>query len=53
MADRREWWGWMLFLVSAVMFLAMGIRDRDILLVAGSAVFLAACAVFLSAHRRR
>lgn len=53
MADRRELWGWVLFLVCAIIFLAMGIRDRDILLVTGSAVFLAGCGMFLWAHPGR
>lgn len=47
MPDRRERWGWVLFLLCAVIFLAMGIRVRDGLLIAGSAAFLTGCALFL------
>lgn len=53
MGDRRQWWGWVLFLVSAIIFVAVGIRDRDMLLVTGSAAFLAACVLFLWAFPRR
>lgn len=37
---RLHWWGWIFFLVSSVLYLALGIRDGDWLLTAGSAAFL-------------
>lgn len=40
-------WGWILFLLCAVVFVAVGIRDGDALMTLGSALFLAACVLFL------
>ena len=48
--------GWMLFLASAFIYLAAGIRSGDWLVVLGSVVWAVACGVFLSADgafRRR
>ena len=45
--DRPQLWGWVLFLLSAVAFTAMGVRDGDALLVVGSLLFLVACVVFV------
>ncbi len=53
MHDRREWWGWVLFLVSALFFLAVAIRDRDALVGLGSVAFLAACVLFLRAYPKK
>lgn len=53
MLDRYESWGWTCFLVCAVIFLAMGIRDRDVLLIAGSTLFLIGCVLFLRMRPRR
>lgn len=53
MPDRRELWGWILFLVCAVIFVVVGVRDGDILMVLGSAAFLTACVLFLWALPRR
>lgn len=47
---REQWfqfWGWMLFLLCALLFLWSGITAGDRILIAGSAVFLLACLVFL------
>ena len=49
MHDRLEWWGWVLFLVSAVFFTAVAIRDRDPLVGAGGVTFLLACVLVLRA----
>lgn len=46
-------WGWILFLLSAVVFVAVGIRDGDALMTLGSALFLAACVLFLVPLCRR
>jgi hypothetical protein len=41
MHDGREWWGWVLFLMSAVLFLIVG------------AAFLVACLLFLRAYPKK
>lgn len=43
--------GWLLFLLSAVLFAAAGIRSGDWLVVAGSVVFGTACGLFLMPDR--
>ena len=45
---RRDRWGWLLFLVSAVLFTAAGVRAGDWLVVGGSIVFGVACLFFLA-----
>jgi hypothetical protein len=40
-------WGWVLFILCAILFILSGIRAGDILTTAGSIVFLIACMVFL------
>ena len=51
MTRRQEWtWifaGWLLFTASSAFFLAAAIRSGDGLAIAGSALFLIACGVFL------
>jgi hypothetical protein len=49
----REFLGWMLFLVCAVVFLAIGVRDGDALMTTGSVLFLAGCLVFVLPYLRR
>jgi len=39
--------GWVLFIVCALFFLAAALKNRDILTLIGSLVFLIACVVFL------
>ena len=54
MNDRRELWGWILFLVSALLFLVAAIRDRDLLLRPGQPRLPPGmCAPFIRAHLRR
>jgi len=50
---RPELWGWVLFLVCAVVFTAVGVRDGDVLMTVGSAIFLTACVLFLLPYLRR
>jgi uncharacterized membrane protein YhhN len=50
---RLDVWGWVLFLVCAVLFTAAGLRDGDVLITVGSLVFLVACVLFLVPHVRR
>jgi uncharacterized membrane protein YhhN len=45
--DRYHLVGWGLFLISAVFFIASGVRHRDILTLTGSIAFFIACIVFL------
>lgn len=53
MHDRRELWGWMLFLLCSLLFLAAAIRDGDLLIGVASLVFLVACVLFLLAYPKR
>ena len=53
MHDRRELWGWVLFLLCSVLFLAAAIRDGDVLIGVASVVFLVACVLFLLAYPKR
>ncbi|CAN5913325.1 hypothetical protein BH23ACT10_BH23ACT10_09630 [soil metagenome] len=53
MRDWRELTGWLLFLLCAGIFVAAGVRDRDLLMTAGSMAFLGACVLFLWAYPRR
>jgi len=46
--SRRDRLGWLLFLISAVLFTAAGVRARDPLVIAGSVVFGVACLLFLT-----
>ncbi len=41
-------WGWLLFVVSALFFIASSIRDGDIIGLLGGVFFLLACIVFLA-----
>jgi hypothetical protein len=40
-------WGWVLFIASAISYLAASIRTGDLLAILGSIFFLVACIVFL------
>jgi hypothetical protein len=44
---RHAIWGWILFVVCALFFMAAGWRNRDLLTFVGSVVFLVACLFFL------
>ena len=43
--------GWLLFLLSAMLFGVSGVRSGDWLVIAGSVVFGAACVLFLLPDR--
>ena len=45
---RLHLWGWILFILSAIFFMASSIRAGDPLSLAGGALFLVACFVFLA-----
>jgi uncharacterized membrane protein YtjA (UPF0391 family) len=40
-------WGWILFVICAVLFIVSSIRNHDILSLVASILFLAGCAVFM------
>jgi predicted membrane protein len=44
---RFSLWGWVLFVVCALFFIASSLQSRDLLSLIGSIIFLAACFVFL------
>jgi hypothetical protein len=44
---RHAIWGWLLFVVCALFFMAAAWRNRDVLTFVGSLVFLVACLFFL------
>jgi uncharacterized membrane protein YhhN len=50
---RLKLWGWILFLICALLFTAAGVRDGDVLITAGSVVFAVACVLFLVPFMRR
>jgi hypothetical protein len=49
--DKRcDLWGWLLFVVSALFFIASSIRDGDMIGLLGGVFFLLACVVFLASY---
>lgn len=46
-ATRYQLYGWILFIVCALLFIAASIINREPLVLAGSIVFLLACIFFL------
>jgi hypothetical protein len=40
-------WGWILFIICAVFFIASSINNHDFLSLAASIIFLIACGVFI------
>jgi hypothetical protein len=49
--DKRfEIWGWVLFTVSALFFIASSLRNGDIIGLLGGVFFLLACAAFLASY---
>ena len=51
-ARRFNLWGWWLFIVSAVFFIAASLRAGDWVGLLGGVFFLVACIVFLVPFRR-
>ncbi len=47
MAVKCQIWGWVLFIISALAFIASSLRSGDMLGLAGGIFFLVACFVFL------
>lgn len=44
--------GWMLFTISGLFFLVVGIRDGDPLVICGVVAWLIGCAIFMTMSRR-
>ncbi len=47
---RFQFWGWILFIFSALFFIASSIRADDPIGLIGGVLFLVACFVFLAPH---
>jgi hypothetical protein len=47
---RYELWGWILFTISALFFIASSLRNGDIVGLLGGVFFLLACAAFLASY---
>ena len=47
---RYEFWGWILFTISALFFIVSSLRNGDIVGLLGGVFFLLACAAFLAAY---
>jgi hypothetical protein len=47
-AGKHDFWGWVLFVISALFFIASSIRTGDVVALFGGVFFLLACAVFLA-----
>ena len=47
---KREIWGWLLFVISALFFIASSIRNGDMIGLLGGVFFLLACVAFLAAY---
>lgn len=45
-----ELWGWLLFVVSALLFIAASIRSGDVVGLLGGVFFLIACVFFLASY---
>jgi hypothetical protein len=49
--DKRfELWGWILFTISALFFIASSLRNGDLVGLLGGLFFLLACVAFLAAY---
>jgi hypothetical protein len=47
---KYEVWGWLLFVVSALFFIASSIRNGDMIGLLGGGFFLLACVFFLASY---
>jgi hypothetical protein len=49
--DKRfEFWGWILFTISALFFIASSLRNGDLVGLLGGLFFLLACVAFLASY---
>ncbi len=47
---KHELWGWLLFVISALFFIASSIRNADMIGLLGGVFFLLACVAFLASY---
>ena len=47
---RLELWGWILFTISALFFIASSLRNGDLVGLLGGLFFLLACVAFLASY---
>ncbi len=47
---KHEIWGWLIFVVSALFFIASSIRNGDVISLLGGIFFLLACVAFLASY---
>ncbi|MCP4415626.1 MAG: hypothetical protein GY805_03325 [Chloroflexi bacterium] len=45
---KLQLWGWILFVICALLFIASSIKNGDMLSLIGSIIFLIACAFFMA-----
>jgi hypothetical protein len=45
-------WGWILFILSASLFIISSIKNRDIISLVASLLFLAGCVLFVASLKR-
>jgi hypothetical protein len=43
-------WGWLLFVISALFFMASSVRNKDVVGLLGGLFFLLACLAFLTSY---
>ena len=46
----HDLWGWLLFVISALFFVASSIRNGDVVGLLGGTFFLLACVAFLASY---
>ena len=44
---KRQLWGWIVFIICSVLFIASSIRNRDVLSLVASILFLVGCVIFM------
>lgn len=44
---KLQLWGWIVFIVCSVLFIASSIRNRDVLSIVASVLFLVGCVIFM------
>ena len=47
---KYDLWGWILFTLSALFFIAASLRNRDVVGLLGGVFFLLACVAFLATY---
>jgi uncharacterized membrane protein YtjA (UPF0391 family) len=44
---KLQLWGWIVFIICSVLFIVSGIRNRDVLSIVASVLFLVGCVIFM------